>query len=191
MCKNFVEKYNNLSENELILLIREDNQDAFETLFNRYSPLIKHIISKNITTDEDFDDMLQDATISFYYAVQMFDFRSASFSTFLTLCVERSLKSSLRKNMAKKRIPKELIVPIDESPEGSFKTASAEETFFNNTVSLDTLSDKFKDVLSEMELNVLKSFLNTESYELTANELGISKKSVDNALLRVRKKLNT
>lgn len=191
MCKNFVEKYNNLSEKELILLIREDNQDAFEALFNKYLPLIKHIISKNISYGDDFDDMLQDATISFYYAVQMFDFHSASFATFLTLCIERSLKSSLRKNMAKKRIPKELIVPIDESPEESFKTESAEETFFSSNVSADAISDKFKDVLSEMELKVLKSFLNTESYEQTASELGISRKSVDNALLRVRKKLNT
>lgn len=191
MCKNFVEKYNNLSENQLIMLIREDNQEAFESLFNKYLPLIKHIISRNMFNGDDFDDMFQDATISFYYAAQMYDFHSSSFSTFLTICIERSLKSSLRKNMAQKRIPKELIVPIEESPEESFKTASAEETFFNNDVSVDTISERFKDVLSEMEFNVLKSFLNTESYEATANELGISRKSVDNALLRVRKKLNT
>lgn len=191
MCKNFVEKYNNLSENELISLIKEDNQEAFESLFNKYLPLIKHIISKNMFSGDDFDDMLQDATISFYYAAQMFDFHSASFSTFLTICIERSLKSSLRKNMAKKRIPKELFVPIEESPEESFKTESAEEVFFNNDVSVDTISEKFKDLLSVMEFKVLKSFLNTESYELTAKELGISRKSVDNALLRIRKKLNT
>lgn len=191
MCKKFVEKYNNLSDEELILLIRDNDEDAFSFLFDKYLPLIKHIISKNLLSGDDFDDMLQDATISFYYAAQMFDFHSASFPTFLTLCVERSLKSTLRKGMAKKRIPKELIVSFDEGHNEKLKTASAEETFFDRESSSAEISEMFKDKLSKMELDVLKSFLVTESYEQTAKELNLSKKSVDNALLRVRRKLSS
>jgi DNA-directed RNA polymerase specialized sigma subunit len=47
MCKTFVERYKSVSDNELICMIRENDQDAFEALFYRYLPLLKHIISKN------------------------------------------------------------------------------------------------------------------------------------------------
>lgn len=190
MCKTFVEKYNNISDDELITKIRENDQDAFEALFYRYLPLIKYIISKNSYTGSDPEDMLQDATISFYYAAQMFDFRSASFSTFLSVCVDRSLKSTIRKAAAKKRIPEELIIPMDDNSEADFKTLSAEEEFFHKA---DTFaaSDAFKSRLSDLEFKVLKSFLNTESYDKTAEELGLTKKSVDNAMVRIRKKLNS
>ena len=190
MCKIFVEKYKNVSDNELICKIRQNDQDAFETLFYRYLPLIKRIIAKNAFAGNDYDDMLQDATISFYYAVQMYDSDSASFVTFLSLCVDRSLKSTIRKASAKKRIPEELIVPIDDNPEDRLKTLSAEEEYFGQA-DYDLASDKYKSRLSDMEFKVLSSFLDTESYDVTAERLGISRKSVDNAMVRIRKKLNS
>ncbi len=190
MCKLFVEKYKNLSDDELIILIRENDQDAFEFLFNKYLPLIKKIILKNSYIGIDYDDMMQDAGISFYYAAQMYDFNSSSFSTYLSVCVDRSLKSTLRRASAQKRIPKDLIVPIDDSNETNFKTQSAEEEFFTTQSHNDTVSD-LKGRLSELEFSVLKSYLNTESYDLTAKQLKVSKKTVDNALLRIRKKFNS
>lgn len=189
MCKIFVEKYNSFSDDELIGMAREDDQDAFEALFYRYLPTLKHIISKKSFVGSDFEDMLQDATISFYYAVQMFDFHSASFSTFLSVCVDRSLKSGIKKAEAKKRIPEDLIVRLGDETEVGIQTASAEETFFDKSDSIDR-SDMIRRNLSTLEFKVLISFLNTESYDATADELGISRKSVDNAMFRIRKKLN-
>ena len=189
MCKIFVEKYNSFSDNELIGLAREDDQDAFEALFYRYLPTLKHIISKNAFVGNDFEDMLQDATISFYYAVQMFDFHSASFSTFLSVCVDRSLKSGIKRAAAKKRIPEDLIVRLGDETEVGIPTASAEETFFDRSESL-VRSDMIRQNLSALEFKVLISFLNTESYDVTAEQLGLTRKSVDNAMCRIRKKLN-
>lgn len=189
MCNIFVEKYKSFSDVELISKIRNNEQDAFEALFYRYLPTLRSIVYKNTSADSDFDDLLQDATISFYYAVQMFDFHSASFKTFLSICVDRSLKSTIRKASAQKRIPKELVVPIEESPEVA-NSKSAEDEFFGNGISLDT-SDEIKSKLSCLEFKVLKSFINTGSYDITAKDLGLSKKSVDNAMLRIRKKFNS
>ena len=79
---------------------------------------------------------------------------------------------------------------MDDNSEADFKTLSAEEEFFHKA---DTFaaSDAFKSRLSDLEFKVLKSFLNTESYDKTAEELGLTKKSVDNAMVRIRKKLNS
>ena len=188
MCTSFVEKYDSFSDNELILLSRENNQDAFEVLFYRYLPLLKKIIAKNNQTSNDFDDMLQDATISFYYAVQLYDFDSSAFSTFLSVCVDRSLKSTIRKASAQKRIPEGMIVPIDDGIDFGVNTKSAEEEFFGNNTVGDT-TDSLKSRLSKLEFKVLVTYLSNGSYEATALELGLTRKTVDNALTRIRKKL--
>ena len=190
MLNIFVEKYNNLSDNELITKIRENDQEAFETLFARYLPKIKKIIAKTYFGNLETEDILQDATISFYYATQMFDFSSSSFSTFLTLCVERSLKSTIKKATALKRIPANMLVYVDDDINEDVKVISAEEEFFVKDSSIDTVNQISKK-LSELELSVLNSFLKTGSYDETAKELSISRKTVDNALVRVRRKLNS
>lgn len=190
MLNIFVEKYDNLSDKELITKIRENDQEAFETLFKRYYSNIKYLVSNNCKDPSEAEDLLQDATITFYYATQMYDFDSSSFATFLSVCVERSLKSTIRKASAQKRIPSNLLVSIDEETSEEIKVISAEEEFFVK----NSFNNKKIDIiqkLSKLELKVLKSFLNTGNYEETAKELSISRKSVDNALVRVRKKLNS
>ena len=190
MLKIFVEKYNNLSDEELITMIRNNEQAAFEALFARYISKLKYIISQNKFNAVDKEDLLQDATISFYYATQMYDFHSSTFSSFLTLCVERSLNSTIKKAMALKRIPGNMMVNFDSDIDGQINALSAEDEFFvkdNSNSAIRVIAEK----LSELELNVLKSYLKTGSYDATAEELSITKKTVDNALSRVRRKLNS
>lgn len=190
MLKIFVEKYNNLSDEELITKIRENDEQAFEVLFSRYLPRIKYLISKNNTSDSETEDLLQDATISFYYAAQMYDFSSSSFPTFLSLCIERSLKSTIRKATAKKRIPSSMLVYLEDDIGNQVKVNSAEEEFF---VKNDSYAQKHNILtkLSDLEIKVLKSFLKTGSYDITASELSLTRKSVDNALFRIRRKLSS
>lgn len=190
MLNLFVEKYNDLSDNELITKIRENDQEAFEALFARYLPKINALISKTYLGNIEREDILQDATISFYYATQMFDFASSSFSTFLSICVERSLKSTIKKASALKRIPDSMLVSFDDQAENNLNVISAEEEFFVKNSSLNA-SSEIKNKLSKLELSVLNSFLNTGSYDVTAQELSVSKKTVDNALVRIRKKINS
>lgn len=189
MLSIFVEKHNNLSDNELIAKIRDNDQEAFETLFSRYRSLINYLISKNCSHEADREDFFQDATISFYYATQMYDFSSSSFKSFLSLCIERSLKSTIKKANAQKRIPSNLIVNFDDACANEMNVISAEEEFFvkNSSHQQNELANK----LSKLELKVLNSFLKTGSYDDTAKELSLNRKSVDNALVRVRKKLNS
>ncbi len=189
MCKIFVEKYEGVSDKDLIVLSRNNDQAAFEALFYRYLSLIKSIVHKNMYHESDFDDMLQDATIAFYDAVQRFDFLSSSFPTYLSLCVVSALRSSLRKASAQKRIPPNMIIPIEDEVNIGVNSKSAEEEFFGkNTVAEKTIS--VKDQLSDLEFKVLITYLNTGSYDSTATELNLSRKKVDNALTRIRKKLN-
>ena len=187
MCKLFVEKYKDLSDFQLVELIQQNDKQAFDVLFNRYLPLIKSIVSKHIENLSDFEDTLQEATLSFYYATIFYDFHSSSFKTYFSLCIERSVLSSLKKNFAKKRIPHNMIVNIEDS-----EILSGEENPENiliNKEETNTIFSRINDKLTKLENKVLSSYLKTGSYDVTAQELSISRKSVDNALFRIRKKL--
>ena len=179
-------EYNSLTDEQLILMVRQNDDGAYAALLARYTPVISKLVHK-YSDSFDRDDLFQEASIAFYYAIQFFDFQSASFATFTSVCVERSLISAINKNNAKKRIPSELIVPLDEELEGS-------DNPLNMLIEKEAhrlVSKEIASRLSEFELSVLKSFLATESYDETAAALAVSRKSVDNALSRVRRKLDS
>ena len=188
MCNNFVEKYNNLSDDELIHLARNDDNDAFNLLFARYKHIIVQICSKHVQDGFDFDDLMQEATISFYYAVVFYDFKSSAFSTFISVCVERGLISAIKKFAAKKRVPYSMLIPLEDNIDS---VESNPEMLVLNKESHLAVSKEIKDRLSDFEFKVLLAFLKNGSYDLTASELGVSRKSIDNALSRLRKKLDS
>lgn len=187
MCKLFVEIYNNLTDSELIYKIRENDDEAFKTLSERYSSMIHGIVNK-YAESSDIDDLLQEANISFYYATQFFDFQSASFKTFSSVCVERGVITAVKKNAAKKRIPTNLIVSLNDEVVTALEDP---EQVILEKEAHKAVSVEISSRLSQLELTVLKSFLITGSYDDTALEIGLSRKSVDNALCRVRKKLDS
>jgi RNA polymerase sporulation-specific sigma factor len=187
MCKLFVDTYDNLTDSELIYKIRENDEDAFKALSSRYSSMIYGIVNKYASNSET-DDLMQEANISFYYATQFFDFQSASFSTFSRVCVERGVITAVKKAAAKKRIPTSLIVSLNDEV---ITTSEDPEQLVLEREAHEAVSVEITNRLSKLELKVLKSFLITGSYDETATELGLSKKSVDNALCRVRKKLDS
>ena len=180
--------YDSLEDSELIHLVRENDNEAYITLSKRYSAMIKSIVAK-YADSSNLDDLTQEANISFYYAAQFFDFQSSSFKTFSSVCVERGVLAVLKKNTAKKRIPANLIIPLSDDEVVNI-SENPEHLFIEKEEGKTVLSEIEKR-LSALEMTVLKSYLSSGSYDLTALELGISRKSVDNALLRVRKKLDT
>ena len=187
MSNSAVDMYGNLSDEELICKIRQSDEKAYSELLKRYSHIINRIVSK-YSTSTDNDDIYQEANISFYYASMFYDFQSSSFATFSAVCIERGVLAVLKKSQAKKRIPLNLIVPLDDEVLDS--GVNPEELLFEREGERIMLKE-IEDRLSKKELSVLKSYLTTGSYELTARELSLPKKSVDNALLRVRKKLDS
>ena len=187
MCKNFVEKYSNLSDDELIFLSRDEDDYAFSQLFDRYKNLIRQICLKHIQDSMDYEDLLQEATISFYYAVLFYDFKSASFSTFISICVDRGVISAIKKANAKKRVPSSMILPLEDDINSCEMNP---ENLVLDKESQKEISTEVKSRLSKLEYNVLMEYLKCGSYDTVAVSLGISRKSVDNALVRLRKKFD-
>ena len=179
--------YNKLDDSKLIRLIRENDNEAYKVLLERYSGMIRAIVAKYADTSNG-DDLTQEANISFYYATQFFDFQSSSFKTFSSVCVERGVLAVLKKNTAQKRIPANLIVSLNDDE--VLNVSDSPENLIIEKESGERVMFEIEKRLSKLELTVLKSYLLTGSYDRTAEELMFSRQSVDIALLRVRKKLD-
>ncbi len=178
--------YENLTDSQLILLVRENDSEAYRVLLERYKQIIKRIVAK-YANSYDSDDLTQEANISFYYAAMFFDFQSSAFATFVTVCVERGVLTAVKKMAAKKRIPQNMLVSLDQAVTDDIDP----ERLLLDKEAHETVSGEIVERLSSFELSVLKKFLDSGSYEQTARELSVAKKSVDNALLRIRKKLDS
>lgn len=198
---NSTSNLHDLSDNELVILAQQGEDDAYSVLVGRYIFLVRNCASGYFSDSLDFDDIMQEGFIGLMNAVAAFDSNcGASFATFAKLCINRNIISAVRRTLRKKQIPKSMLVFLDDEKSGanSGETKIADLKAANSDEPENAVIDKESFVrlksaifskLSKTEFSVLKGYLSGKSYEQIANQMGISQKSVDNAMQRLRKKL--
>ena len=186
MRNTFVENNKNMSDDEIICKINNGDYELLQVIIERYYPVILNCVRKYCPAVYT-EDAVQEATVALYSAVKTFDGEKSSFSTFATLCIKRAVISALKKAKRTKNIPDELIDPIDEC-ENIADSNSPEKIFFEREA-YESLAETIRLELSALEYEVLQLYLAGERYSYIAEKLHISKKSVSNALTRIRKKL--
>ncbi|MBR4122900.1 MAG: sigma-70 family RNA polymerase sigma factor [Clostridia bacterium] len=187
MSENFVENYEKLTDDEIVVSIKNGNYEMLQIIIDRYYPTIYSYIKKYCSSDYA-EDAFQEATLALYSAVKDYDSKKARFSTFATLCIKRALISVLKNRQRKKDIPQELLLSIEDI--NLIDSNSPEKIFFDRE-DYKNLTDTIRLELSSLEYDVLQLYLSGERYSDIALKLGISEKSVDNSLARIRKKLKT
>ena len=174
MSNTFVENYEILSDEEIVSLINGGSIELLQVIIDRYLPKILFFVKKNCSESE-MEDAVQEATYALYSAVKNFDGKRSSFNTFALLCIKRSVYSGIKHGSRAKDIP---------------DCNSPEKIFFDRE-SYKSLENSIKLELSGLEYSVLQLFLSGKKYIEIARELNISEKSVNNALIRIRKKLKS
>ena len=169
-------------ERELILSVRSGNDAAFAELCKKYAPLIDAITGQYGSLSEDpgegREDLRQEATVSFYRAVMTYnlDQDKVSFGLYAKICIRNRMVSLLRKNQAgKKQKPKQK----ESLPFGGAVTEISR-------AELQALADR---CLTVYEKTAFFLYIDGKSYRDIASSLGVSEKSVDNALFRAKTKL--
>lgn len=179
---------NKPSDEQLVLLAKEGDNSAWMSIISRYLPLVTNRTAAYVGDDFESEDLVQEGFIGFIRAVR--NYRpdgGASFKTYAILCIDNSLISAVRVGLAKKRIPGSAIVPLDDCsslPE----TNSAEDTYFA-TEELNIFKKGLSSHLSLLENKVFTLYINGCDYDKISTELDIPKKSVDNAVCRIKRKL--
>ncbi|MBQ6884385.1 MAG: sigma-70 family RNA polymerase sigma factor [Clostridia bacterium] len=180
------EKY---SDNQLVEFINDGKYEYLQVLIDRYMPCVISMASNYNVSGLDDDDFIQEGFMAIFSAVRAYNPEKASFKTFVSLCIERAMSAALARAAGKaKHIPDKLITPIDDvelADNNDPESILIEKENYNN------LAQAIKRDLSQFEYQVLCEFLGGKSYALIAETLGVSVKSVDNALRRIRSKIKS
>jgi len=191
----------NCNDEELVYLANRGNLIAEEYLINKYKKLVKMKARSYFLIGADAEDIIQEGMIGLFKAVRNFKFKKfSSFKVFAELCVTRQIITAIKSATRQKHIPLNSYISLDRPiyNEDSDRTLldivdslninDPQDSFLNNE-KLNNFKKKIKGVLSELERDVLESYLDAKSYKEIANELGRQVKSVDNALQRIKRKL--
>lgn len=185
---NNSKNYIDLSDEELVILIRNSDEYAFKVLYERYLPKIRTMTYSFQGLGYDVDDLVQEATIGFFTAINVYNKNSSAFSTFCYTCMRRMLIALLRKSSRKKALPGSSVIHTDES-DFNFPTICDPESEYIAREDFERLKSRINTELSPFEREVLYYYLLDFDYLQISDALNISKKSVDNALQRIRQKL--
>lgn len=169
---------------DLIIAAKGGNSSAFSELIEKYSPLIETMTEKYSRSFEGFeadrDDLRQESSVAFYKAVMTYDVdqNSVTFGLYAKICIRNRLVSIMRSAKSKAKI---------RSNDAKEKMGKARETFFDK----EELEQLSRDVLSRKEKEIFLMYIDGKSYASMASSMGITEKSVDNALFRAKKKLRS
>lgn len=181
----FVENYKNVSDEEIVAQIRGGNYELIPVIFGRYEKQIGYYVGKYCRESER-EDASQEASLALYSAIKDYDKERSAFSSFASLCIKRAVTDLVKRANRKKNIPEELLEPIEDI---SIPDSNSPEKIFFDKEAYKALTHNIRLELSGLEFAVLQLFLSGKRYIDIADELGISEKSVNNALMRIRRKL--
>lgn len=193
--------YENMIDEEIVALAAEGEVFAEEYIINKYKAQVKAKTKSYFLIGADRDDIYQEGMIGLYKAIR--DFKSdklASFRAFAELCITRQIITAIKTATRQKHIPLNSYVSLNKPiyDEESDRTLmdvlstmhiSDPEELIISKEEKQKIEDKMKEVLSPLEIQVIKLYLDGKSYQEIAEELNRHSKSIDNALQRVKRKL--
>ena len=190
-----------LSDEEIVTLVHLGNSDALDFLITKYRIFVKAKARSYFLIGADREDIVQEGMIGLYKAIR--DFKGdklSSFRAFAELCVTRQIITAIKTATRQKHIPLNSYVSLDKPiyDEESERTlldiitgpvTEDPENLMINREEYSNLEGKVAEVLSDLEQQVLALYLEGRSYNEISELLNRHVKSIDNALQRVKKKL--
>ncbi|MBQ8135397.1 MAG: sigma-70 family RNA polymerase sigma factor [Clostridia bacterium] len=186
----FPEKYETLSDEQLVKLCNNGVQEAFSALSVRYIFVIRNKTAEIYHSGLENDDLFQEGMIGLHNAVKTFDpYNTASFRTYAGVCIRNHLISVIRAANSNKNRINSYTVPLSDQTDEPASAVTEPENVVVAKENVRELWVQIEKKLSDTEKQVLFGHLDGRSYSEIANKLGITAKSCDNAMQRVRHKL--
>ncbi|WP_376774576.1 RNA polymerase sporulation sigma factor SigH [Clostridium thailandense] len=188
-------------DEEVVIEAKKGDNWAQEYLINKYENFVKAKAKSYFLIGADKEDIYQEGMIGLYKAIR--DFKPdklSSFKAFAELCVTRQIITAIKTATRQKHIPLNTYVSLnkpiyDEESDRTLldvlseaKVSDPEELIISRE-ELTHIQNEIGEVLSSLEMEVLMSYLDGKSYQEIACDLDRHAKSIDNALQRVKRKL--
>ncbi|WP_313525136.1 RNA polymerase sporulation sigma factor SigH [Anaerotignum sp.] len=188
-------------DEELVLMAQQGDTQAEEYLMDKFKPLVKARSRAYFLIGADSEDIIQEGMIGLYKAVRDFNReKNASFSGFAELCVNRQMITAIKAATRYKHQPLNSYISLnkpvfDDDSDQTYIDLLQEgellnpEALFIGQENKDFIQMQMVKNLSGFETRVLSLYLQGRSYFEIAKSLQKTEKSIDNALQRVKKKL--
>lgn len=194
-------EFKDKSDEEIVMEAKLGNNKSQDYLISKYENFVKSKAKSYFLIGADKEDIYQEGMIGLYKAIRDFNpDKLSSFKAFAELCVTRQIITAIKTATRQKHIPLNTYVSLnkpiyEEESErtlldvlAGIKISDPEELIISKE-QMDYIEDKIENVLSDLELEVLTSYLDGKSYQEIACDLDRHSKSIDNALQRVKRKL--
>ena len=188
-----MERWEQLTDEQLIKNINAGETLCMDVLIERYKRQVRNQARPLYLIGGDSDDLIQEGMLGLFKAIR--DYRpdkSDSFEAFASLCISRQLYSAIQAAGRLKHAPLnsyvELSPELGEQADG-LKGRSPEELLIDQE-NIRSLQEEILKAATPLEQKILEAYLNGQSYTEIAQRLGKEPKSIDNALQRIRRKLN-
>ncbi|WP_313758352.1 RNA polymerase sporulation sigma factor SigH [Tissierella sp.] len=193
--------YEFMEDEEIVEAAKNDDAIALEYLMYKYKSIVKGKARSYYLIGADKEDIIQEGMIGLYKAIRDYNRdKLTSFRAFAEICITRQIITAIKTATRQKHIPLNSYISLnrpiyDEDSDrtlldiiSGFRTSDPEELMISRE-DLNLMERKMEEVLSELELEVLISYVNGMSYQEIAEDLDRHVKSIDNALQRVKRKL--
>lgn len=190
-----------LDDDNIILLVHEGNSQALDFLINKYINFVRAKARTYFIIGADKEDIIQEGMIGLYKAIRDYDGdKLSSFKAFAELCVTRQIITAIKTATRQKHIPLNSYVSLDKPiyDEESDRTlldvvagskAIDPQELLVNREKFGDMETRLSELLSELEKEVLRLYLDGQTYQEISVKLKRHVKSIDNALQRVKRKL--
>jgi len=191
----------NMDENNVLLLAKEGEPNAMEYIIDKYKNFVKAKSRTYFLIGADREDIIQEGMIGLYKAIRDYSpSAGSSFKSFADLCITRQIITAIKTATRQKHQPLNSYISLnkplyDEENENPVLESLFEKQHQNpeeimiNRERVDYIEASLANELSKYETEVLKGYLSGKSYIEIAEKLKKPEKSIDNALQRIKKKL--
>lgn len=200
-CVEQENNYENMTDEEIALLAKCADSEAANYIILKYEPFVKVKSKMFFVMGGEREDICQEGLIGLYKAIRDFkEEKLSSFKSFAELCITRQMITAVKTATRQKHLPLNTYVSLnkplyDEESDrtlidviGSVKVTNPEELVVSRE-SVEDMEVKISSVLSKLEQEVFNLYLDGKSYQEIACDLNKEPKAIDNALQRVKRKL--
>ena len=199
--KEIATEFEEKLEEEIVIEAKNGSVRAQEYVISKYESFVKAKSKSYFLIGADKEDIYQEGMIGLYKAIRDFNYeKSTTFKAFAELCITRQIITAIKTATRQKHIPLNTYISLNKpvSEDDSERTLldilssmkiSDPEALIIGKEEKAQIEDAITRVLSDLEMEVLQSYLDGKSYQEIACDLDRHAKSIDNALQRVKRKL--
>lgn len=192
--------FSNMTDEEVVRYAQDGVDDAYDHLLRKYEKLVHIWTRPYFLQGAEDDDLLQEGMIGLYKAIRDFTPGSSSFWSFAKLCIVRNVISAIKGTTRQKHIPLNQYTSLHKPVYDAEGDRTLMEVLTDNKVydpeklvidreRLLHTQRQIKKILSEFEYKVFRLYINGLTYKEMAARLGTHTKSIDNALCRIKLKI--